>query len=131
MTHPVEVDKDGKFLSDLSNGNHRKRRDLESAMEEPVFYYLSAFGQNFHLNVSMNGKLLSPNFVVEVRGNRKSEFPSDVKHCHYTGHAHSTEGLEAKVALSNCDGLVRRVNVERSLSSRKKFIPWYFDINLE
>ncbi|XP_068695608.1 A disintegrin and metalloproteinase with thrombospondin motifs 6-like [Montipora foliosa] len=105
VTHPVEVDKDGKFLSDLSNGNHRKRRDLESAMEEPVFYYLSAFGQNLYLNVSMNGKLLSPNFVVEVRGNRKSEFPSDVKHCHYTGHAHSTEGLEAKVALSNCDGL--------------------------
>lgn len=79
----------------------------------------------------MNGKFFLLNFVVEVCGNWKLEFFFDVKYCYYIGYVYLIEGLEVKVVLSNCDGLVRRVNVERFLSSRKKFILWYFDINLE
>ena len=111
VTHPVQVDKDGNFLTrDLSNGNHRRRRNVESAIKEPVFFHLSAFGQNLHLNVTLNNELLSPNFVVEVRANQSSRLNFDIEHCHYTGHVVSSEGLGAKVALSNCDGLVRKVN---------------------
>ena len=88
MTHPVQVDERAAFLTrDLSNGNHRRRRDVESAIKEPVFFHLSAFGQNFHLNVTLNDKLLSPNFVIEVRGNQSSRFHFDIEHCHYIGHA--------------------------------------------
>ena len=111
MTHPVQVDEDGNFLSrDLSNGNYRRRRNVESAIKEPVFFHLSAFGQNFHLNVTLNAELLSPNFVVEVRGNQTSSFHFDLNHCHYTGHAVPSKGQGIKVALSNCDGLVRKTN---------------------
>lgn len=117
MTHPVEVDENGNFLSrDLSNSNHRRRRDLSNAISEPVFFYLSAFGQNLHLNVTLNGDLLSPNFAVEVRGNQTSKFDNGVAQCHYTGHALSGKGLGAKVALSNCDGLVRDL-LENEISS--------------
>lgn len=108
VTHPIQVDDDGNFLSrDLSNGNHRRRRSVEIGIKEPVFFHLSAFGQKFHLNVTLNDELLSPNFVVEVRGNESSRFHFEIEHCHYTGHAVSFKGLGTKVALSNCDGLVR------------------------
>lgn len=111
MTHPVQVDEHAAFLTrDLSNGNHRRRRDVASAIKEPVFFHLSAFGQNFHLNVTLNDELLSPNFVIEVRGNQSSRFHFDVEHCHYTGHAVSSKGLGTKVALSNCDGLVSKAS---------------------
>lgn len=106
VTHPVQVDEHAAFLTrDLSSGNRRRRRDIASAIKEPVFFHLSAFGQNFHLNVTLNDELLSPNFVIEVRGNQSSRFHFDVEHCHYTGHAVSSKGLGTKVALSNCDGL--------------------------
>jgi len=111
VTHPVQVDEHAAFLTrDLSNGNHRRRRDVASAIKEPVFFHLSAFGQNFHLNVTLNDELLSPNFVIEVRGNQSSRFHFDVEHCHYTGHAVSSKGLGTKVALSNCDGLVSKAS---------------------
>lgn len=110
MTHPIQVDENGNVLSrDLSNGNHRRRRDVESAIKEPVFFHLSAFGEKMHLNVTLNNELLSPNFVVEVRGNQSSRFHFDIQHCHYIGHAVSSKGMGTKVALSNCDGLVRTV----------------------
>lgn len=111
MTHPVQVDEHAAFLTrDLSNGNHRRRRDVTRAIKEPVFFHLSAFGQNFHLNVTLNDELLSPNFVIEVRGNQSSRFHLDIDHCHYTGHAVSSKGLGTKVALSNCNGLVSKAS---------------------
>ena len=109
VTHPFQVDEDGNFFShDLSNGNHRRRREVENVIKEPVFFHLSAFGQKFHLNVTLNDELLSPNFVVEVRGNQSSHFQFEIEHCHYTGNAVSSKGLGTKVAVSNCDGLVRK-----------------------
>lgn len=112
MTHPIQVDDDGKFLSrDLSNGNHRRRRSVGIGIKEPVFFHLSAFGQKFNLNVTLNDELLSPNFVVEIRGNQSSRFHFEIDHCHYTGHVVSSKGPGTKVALSNCDGLVRLQSV--------------------
>lgn len=106
VTHPVQVDESANFLTrDLSNGNHRKRRDLAGTKGEPMYFHLSAFGQNFHLNVTLNDELLSPNFVVEIRGNQSSRFHLDFEHCHYTGQVVSSKGLGTRVAVSNCDGL--------------------------
>lgn len=132
MTHPVQVDEHAAFLTrDLSNGNHRRRRDVESAIKEPVFFHLSAFGQNFHLNVTLNDELLSPNFVIEVRGNESSRFHFDIEHCYYIGNAVSSKGLGTKVALSNCDGLVSKASCSRfllllfSLTSRGKGLTFW------
>lgn len=124
MTHPVQVDEHAAFLTrDLSNGNHRRRRDVTSAIKEPVFFHLSAFGQNFHLNVTLNDELLSPNFVIEVRGNQSSRFHFDIDHCHYTGHAVSSKGLGTKVALSNCNGLVSKAS-RNSILTFAVFFDW-------
>lgn len=122
MTHPVQVDENANFLTrDLSNGNSRKRRDIESAYKEPVYFHLSAFGQNVHLNVTLNDELLSPNFVVEIRGNQSSRFHFDIEHCHYTGQVVSAKGLGTRVALSNCDGLVSNgISFKREGKSARK-----------
>ena len=110
VTHPVQVDESANFLTrDLSNGNNRKRRDLAGTKGEPMYFHLSAFGQNFHLNLTLNDELLSPNFVVEIRGNQSSRFHLDFEHCHYTGQVVSSKGLGTRVAVSNCDGLVSNV----------------------
>ena len=110
MLHPVQVDARGRFLSrDLANGNARRKRDLGSTegLKEPVFFKLSAFGQDFHLSVTINDELFSPNFKIEIRSNGSSEFHYEIDHCHYIGQLLPAEGNGNKVAVSNCDGLVR------------------------
>lgn len=110
MLHPVQVDARGRFLSrDLANGNARRKRDIGSkgGFKEPVFFKLSAFGQDFHLNVTINDELFSPNFEIEIRSNGSSEFHYEIDHCHYIGQLLPAEGNENKVAVSNCDGMVR------------------------
>ena len=69
---------------------------------------MSAFGQEYQLNVTLNDVLFSPHFEMEVRGNGSSEFHHDIEHCHYLGQLFRTEGKRSKVAVSNCDGLVRK-----------------------
>lgn len=71
-----------------------------------LFYQLSTSNDNFLLNLTLQGGLLSRQFRVEYwkRGHLAWSHPYS-PHCHYVGHLqdqpHST-----KVALSNCNGLV-------------------------
>ena len=99
---------------DLANGNARRKRDVGSAaFKEPVFFKMSAFGRDFHLNVTINDDLFSPNFEVEIRSNGSSQFHYEIDHCHYIGQLLATEGkLGNKVAVSNCDGLVRSIRLD-------------------
>ena len=130
MAHPVQVDAAGRFLSrDLANGNARRRRDVDSAgFKEPVFFKLSAFGQDFHLNVTINDELFSPNFEVEIRSNGSSEFHYEIDHCHYLGQLLPANGKRSKVAISNCDGLVR--SVLKYKTSRRTYLINFFLITL-
>ena len=109
ISHPVQVDASGRFLSrDLANGNARRKRDLSSgSTKEPVFFKLSGLGQDFHVGVTLNHDLFSANFEIEIRGNNSSEFHYEIDHCHYIGQLLPAGGKRSKVALSNCDGLVR------------------------
>ena len=120
MSHPVQVDARGRFLSrDLANGNSRRKRDIGGkGFKEPVFFKLSAFGQDFHLNVTINDELFSPNFEIEIRSNGSSEFHYEIDHCHYIGQLLPAEGKGNKVAVSNCDGLVRSFVSEMCLHDR-------------
>lgn len=120
MSHPVQVDARGRFLSrDLANGNTRRKRDIGgTGFKEPVFFKLSAFGQDFHLNVTINDELFSPNFEIEIRSNGSSEFHYEIDHCHYIGQLLPAEGKGNKVAVSNCDGLVRSFDLEMCLHER-------------
>ena len=93
---------------DLANGNVRRKRDVGRSLKESVFFKMSAFGQEYQLNVTLNDVLFSPHFEMEVRGNGSSEFHHDIEHCHYLGQLFRAEGKRSKVAVSNCDGLVRK-----------------------
>ena len=109
ISHPIQVDSSGRFLSrDLANGNVRRKRDVGSSFVEPVYFKVSGFGQDFHLNVTLNHQLFSTNFEIEIRGNGSSELHYEIDHCHYIGQLLNSKGEKNKVAISNCDGLVRK-----------------------
>ncbi|XP_067058083.1 A disintegrin and metalloproteinase with thrombospondin motifs 6-like [Acropora muricata] len=116
ITHPVQVDVSGRFLSrDLANGNVRRKRDVGRSLKESVFFKMSAFGHEYQLNVTLNDVLFSPHFEMEVRGNGSSEFHHDIEHCHYLGQLFRTEGKRSKVAVSNCDGLQGMIQTPQEL----------------
>ena len=70
--HPVQVDEVGAFVShELSHPRIRLRRSSDKEDEvdsEEVHYKLSAFGNNLHLHLKRNRRLLTPSFKVEVIG---------------------------------------------------------------
>lgn len=72
-----------------------------------LFYQLSTSRNNFLLNLTLQGGLLSRQFRVEYwkRGRLAWSHPYS-PHCHYIGHLQD-QPHSSKVALSNCNGLVR------------------------
>lgn len=72
-----------------------------------LFYQLSTSRNNFLLNLTLQGGLLSRQFRVEYwkRGRLAWSHPYS-PHCHYMGHLQD-QPHSSKVALSNCNGLVR------------------------
>lgn len=71
-----------------------------------LFYQLSTSRNNFLLNLTLQGGLLSRQFKVEYwkRGRLAWSHPYS-PHCHYVGHLQD-QPHSSKVALSNCNGLV-------------------------
>ncbi|KAK0046649.1 A disintegrin and metalloproteinase with thrombospondin motifs 6, partial [Biomphalaria pfeifferi] len=69
-----------------------------------VFYKLSAYGREFHLNLTLNRHLLTKGFAVEYIGSNQRRRSSDeLWDCHYTGV--SVNGDASDAAISNCNGL--------------------------
>lgn len=118
LTVPVRVDEKGDFLS-YTVKHHRPGRRRRGAVdpiigplpsldppESRLFYRLSAYGKHFHLNLTLNPRLVSKHFTVEYWGKEGLEWRHNmVDNCHYVGflqNQHST----TRVALSNCRGLV-------------------------
>ncbi|XP_072353034.1 A disintegrin and metalloproteinase with thrombospondin motifs 6 isoform X2 [Scyliorhinus torazame] len=111
LTVPARVDHNGDFLNTGAKSYRRSRRKRSSDVtphdpsESKLFYRLTAYGKHFHLNLSLNTKLISRHFLVEYWGNDGPEWKHDsIDNCHYVGyvlHEHNT----TKVALSNCNGL--------------------------
>ncbi|XP_034751971.1 A disintegrin and metalloproteinase with thrombospondin motifs 6 isoform X3 [Etheostoma cragini] len=119
LTVPVRVDESGEFLS-YTVKHHRPGRRRRGAVEplmgqlpalhpDPpdsrLFYRLSAYGQTFHLNLTLSPHLVSKHFTVEFWGKEGLEWRHNtLDNCHYVGflqNQHST----TRVALSNCKGL--------------------------
>eukprot|EP00106_Octopus_bimaculoides_P010008 XP_014777450.1 PREDICTED: A disintegrin and metalloproteinase with thrombospondin motifs 6-like [Octopus bimaculoides] len=121
---PTLVNRKGEFLSynlEISGDEHepsttnRKKRQIFQGpgsghfwsnyyIHDRVFYKLSAYGNDFHFNLTLNKKLVSSNFVVEYwdkYGVKKQHF--DVHRCHFEGFSYQPYKSEA--ALSNCHGL--------------------------
>ena len=72
-----------------------------------VFYKLTAFGMDFHFNLTLNTGLVSPMYSVEYWNESGVEATHKLlKDCHYVGHLGRDHQGQSRVALSNCFGLV-------------------------
>uniref|UniRef100_H3CXS6 ADAM metallopeptidase with thrombospondin type 1 motif, 10 n=1 Tax=Tetraodon nigroviridis TaxID=99883 RepID=H3CXS6_TETNG len=107
---PVRVGPHGETLAAEKPQHHqRRRRSAEDRLPDSVrtslFYQLSTSRNNFLLNLTLQGGLLSRQFRVEYwkRGRLAWTHPYS-PHCHYVGHLND-QPHSSKVALSNCNGL--------------------------
>lgn len=78
-------------------------------------YRLSAYGQQFQLNLTADTSFIAPRFVEVHVGATKRPLPSDLRHCFYRGHVNAQETHTAVFSL--CGGLVSRVLSVGFLSS--------------
>lgn len=106
---PTLVNHRGDFLSyDIINSRKRTRRHLdihkEPLADKTLHYSVHAYEQKFHMNLTLNTKLISPHFVVE-REDRTGVVSRHryIDDCHYTGHLFGHQ--LSSVAVSNCRGL--------------------------
>lgn len=115
------MDADGHFLthavsaSRLSGqGSHRRRRRQANQqgetdhlrLRETLFYNVTVFGQEFHLRLRLNSRLVAPGAKVEwlEDDNQTHSEPLLPSDCLYVGYV--TNVQDTSVAISNCDGLV-------------------------
>jgi len=100
------------------NRVRRQASEEANSFENPELRYsLSAYGEDFHLHLEANHRLLSPTFSVRVVRNGSEEEYSGLEDadCHHQGWV--TSHQSQPVAISTCDGLVSFI-----LENRKKII---------
>ncbi|XP_061680896.1 A disintegrin and metalloproteinase with thrombospondin motifs 10 isoform X1 [Syngnathoides biaculeatus] len=104
---PLRVGPNGETLHTKGSQDHRRRRSTEEnkSTDTSLYYQLSTSHNNFLLNLTLQGGLLSRQFRVEYwkRGRLAWSHPYS-PHCHYVGHLQD-QPHSSKVALSNCNGL--------------------------
>ena len=111
---PTLVNSHGEFLSyDIINSRKRTRRDVSQnniiLTQKNMHYKLPMLESDntadIHLNLSINTKLVTRNYIVEYRNaTGVSHRHRGVDDCHY--HGHIIGHHRSRVALSNCNGLV-------------------------
>ncbi|KAL0978547.1 hypothetical protein UPYG_G00171970 [Umbra pygmaea] len=95
----------------------RKRRSVDyssvnssNEWASPTIYYnISAFGQSYHLNLTLESGFIAPLYTVTVTGNitdftRETEKDTDYLHCFYKGHVNAK--TEHTAVISLCSGLL-------------------------
>ncbi|XP_028401330.1 A disintegrin and metalloproteinase with thrombospondin motifs 6-like isoform X2 [Dendronephthya gigantea] len=82
----------------------RKRVIRDTSDEKQIFYNISVLGFTFHLNLTLNGQLLAPNFYIETKHSNGSITKSPPAHRNFY-HGHVTSYQDSKVALSGKDKL--------------------------
>ncbi|CAJ1048430.1 A disintegrin and metalloproteinase with thrombospondin motifs 18 isoform X2 [Xyrichtys novacula] len=108
---PMEVDSDGVYLThDVSKRSHRSRRSLSSSS---IHYWLSAFGQDMHLDLHPS-PVVGPGFTVQtLRSDGISTVMDDTEFhgCLYQGFIHNMSASSA--AISTCSGLSGLIRVSQ------------------
>uniref|UniRef100_A0A673A202 ADAM metallopeptidase with thrombospondin type 1 motif, 9 n=1 Tax=Sphaeramia orbicularis TaxID=375764 RepID=A0A673A202_9TELE len=112
---PVRVNEAGdKFPTSVHF--KRKRRSLEENTGNTtdhwaspnIHYRISAFGQNFHLNLTLDSGFIAPLYTVTVlgvpRGDNITDFDTELRHCFYKGHVNAQ--AEHAAVISLCSGLL-------------------------
>ncbi|XP_076142760.1 A disintegrin and metalloproteinase with thrombospondin motifs 18 isoform X1 [Alosa pseudoharengus] len=101
---PVEVDSLGSYVSHDMTRHGRSRRSVAET-PGPVHYRMSAFGQDWHLELTPSA-VLSPGFSVQTLGSKgiTTETPDPAIHgCLYQGIIRNQ--MESSAAISTCTGL--------------------------
>uniref|UniRef100_A0A8C1RJQ0 ADAM metallopeptidase with thrombospondin type 1 motif, 2 n=1 Tax=Cyprinus carpio TaxID=7962 RepID=A0A8C1RJQ0_CYPCA len=100
LVRPVSVDADGRFLSHAVSAKQDHLRHKET-----LFYNVTVFGQEFHLRLRLNSRLVAPGAKVEwlEDDNQTHSEPLLPSDCLYVGYV--TNVQDTSVAISNCDGL--------------------------
>lgn len=122
---PVRVNEAGdKFPTSVHF--KRKRRSLDESTDNTtdhwaspnIHYRISAFGQNYHLNLTLDSGFIAPLYTVTIlgvpRGDNITDFAADgeveeeedteLRHCFYKGHVNAKGEHTAVISL--CSGLV-------------------------
>uniref|UniRef100_A0A672FXN5 ADAM metallopeptidase with thrombospondin type 1 motif, 2 n=1 Tax=Salarias fasciatus TaxID=181472 RepID=A0A672FXN5_SALFA len=107
VLRPVRTDSEGRFLSSLVSAHHihRTKRHAPSGEDTPtLFYNVTAFGQELHLRLLPNTRLVAPAATMEwEESGRHHSQPIGDTSCLYTGTVSNM--ADTSVAISNCDGL--------------------------
>ncbi|ETE67026.1 A disintegrin and metalloproteinase with thrombospondin motifs 14, partial [Ophiophagus hannah] len=114
---PFSVDHQGRFLSHVVSDSpapaqhstrHRMVRSIptkEAISGNPLYFFnVTAWGKELHLRLKPNQRLVSPGALAEWQEDFQEVFREPLKQeCVFTG---GITGMpEARVAISNCDGL--------------------------
>uniref|UniRef100_A0AAQ5Y9S1 ADAM metallopeptidase with thrombospondin type 1 motif, 9 n=1 Tax=Amphiprion ocellaris TaxID=80972 RepID=A0AAQ5Y9S1_AMPOC len=110
---PVRVNEAGdKFPTSVHF--KRKRRSLEDEgtgnstdhwASPNIHYRISAFGQNYHLNLTLDSGFIAPLYTVTILGEEgEEEEDTELRHCFYKGHVNAH--AEHAAVISLCSGLL-------------------------
>ncbi|XP_072446893.1 A disintegrin and metalloproteinase with thrombospondin motifs 2-like [Chiloscyllium punctatum] len=114
---PSSTDGQGRFLSHAVSaaGKRRSKRDTgsfqQAAADERLYYNVTVFGQQFHLRLKLNSRLVAPGATVEWQdsnGTHREPLHGD---CVYSGDITDVPGT--LVAISNCDGLAGMIRTDK------------------
>ncbi|XP_077980914.1 A disintegrin and metalloproteinase with thrombospondin motifs 6-like [Glandiceps talaboti] len=109
VASPVLVDEHGKLISyDLINSRKRTPRStngkIHPGVDRQLYYKLSAYEKDFHLDLQLHSTLVSGQFRVEYWDQNGLSWTHQTHDaCHYVGHVKNELGSRA--AISNCHGL--------------------------
>ncbi|XP_067420282.1 A disintegrin and metalloproteinase with thrombospondin motifs 20 isoform X3 [Emydura macquarii macquarii] len=99
---PTRVNEFGEVFPHTHHFRRRKR-SLEPAAFR-THYQLSAYGQLFQLNLSIDSGFIAAHYKVMHVGAPQEQPSSDLRHCFYRGHVNAQEAHSAVFSL--CGGLM-------------------------
>uniref|UniRef100_A0A7N8WL51 ADAM metallopeptidase with thrombospondin type 1 motif, 9 n=1 Tax=Mastacembelus armatus TaxID=205130 RepID=A0A7N8WL51_9TELE len=109
---PVRVNEAGDKLP-TSVHFKRKRRSVDESTGNTtdhwaspnIHYRISAFGQSYHLNLTLDSGFIAPLYTVTILGVPRTDNITDfLRHCFYKGHVNAQ--AEHTAVISLCSGLL-------------------------
>ncbi|XP_067348055.1 A disintegrin and metalloproteinase with thrombospondin motifs 2-like isoform X2 [Channa argus] len=132
LVRPIRTDSEGRFLSTSVSVHplHRSKRHTHSHENPPLeasssnyswsymseetelFYNVTVFGQELHLRLRPNSRLVAPTATMEwEEGLHLHSQPIGDTNCLYTGQVSNMK--DTSVAISNCDGLAGMIRTSQ------------------
>uniref|UniRef100_A0A671XA34 ADAM metallopeptidase with thrombospondin type 1 motif, 2a n=1 Tax=Sparus aurata TaxID=8175 RepID=A0A671XA34_SPAAU len=110
IVRPIRTNSKGHFLS-VSVSTQTDILDQTPDEEAELFYNVTVFGQELHLQLRPNSRLVAPSATMEwwEESGQKYSQPIQATDCFYTGEVLNME--DTSVAISNCDGLAGMIRM--------------------